>query len=331
MSMKRSRVLLVLLVAGVFAVAAGLRARSLLVTEKVKLRPQGHPAAWAAALPTPRDYVACPQVDPDEADRGPARIISLAPSISEIVCALGLRDRLVGRTPYCLYPPAIRSVMAVGALQDPNFEKIRSLSPDLVLVTANSGRLADGLRQLGIRYEPIPHDTLEEVYQAIERVGRVCDRPATAARLAASLRANVESLRAAAARHNLARRRVLVSLGELPVPPRAVWVAGPGSFLDGLTELAGCVNAAAGLLKVSHGELSLEGVRAANPDVILEFRENPDERTLLDLYRTWSELGDLEAIRLQRVRSLGGVEWLSAGPRITLSLHRFVIVLSEFE
>ncbi|MBP7935190.1 MAG: ABC transporter substrate-binding protein [Phycisphaerae bacterium] len=329
--MKRSRVLLVLLVAAVFTAAVGLRVRSLLVTEEVKLRPQGLPSAWAAALPTPKDYVAHPEVDPAEAGCGPARIISLAPSITEIVCALGLRDRLVGRTPYCLHPPDIESVTAVGALQDPNFEKIKSLSPDLVLVTANSGRLADGLRQLGIRHQSVPHDTLEEIYQAIDRVGRLCDRPATAARLVTVIRADVETLRAAAAGHILVRRPVLVALGELPVPPKAMWVAGPGSFLAGQIELAGCVNAAAGMLKVSHGELSLEGLRAANPAVILEFRARADERAMLDLYRAWSELGDLEAIRLQRVRSLGGMEWLSAGPRIALSLHRFIVVLAEFE
>lgn len=329
--MKRSRILLVLLVGGVFTVAVGLRVRSALVAEEVTLRPQGQPAAWAAALPVPRDYVAHPEVELNEAGRGPARIISLAPSITEIVCALGLRDRLVGRTPYCLHPPGIESVVAVGALQDPNFEKIKSLSPDLVLITANSGRLADSLRQLGIRYESVPHDTLDEVYKAIERVGQVCDRPATAARLVASIRDDVASLKAAAGGHAAGERRVLVSLGELPVPPRAVWTAGPGSFLEGQIELAGWGNSVAGLLKVSHGEVSLEGLRAANPDVILEFRERPDDQVMLDLYRSWSELGGLEAIRLQRVRSLGGMEWLSAGPRIALSLHRFIAALSEFE
>ena len=49
-----------------------------------------------------------------------------------------------------------------------------------------------------------------------------------------------------------------------------------------------------------------------------------------DLYKSWSEVGALEAVSNRRVRTIGGLEWLSAGPRIAVELHRFVTVLSEF-
>ena len=115
------------------------------------------------------------------------------------------------------------------------------------------------------------------------------------------------------------------------MPPKSVWAAGPGSFLDGLLELAGHTNAARGALKVSHGEIPLARMRILDPEVILEFREDVTDADKIDLYQTWAEVGDLQAIREQRVRSVGGREWLSAGPRIAIALHRLVTSLSEFD
>ena len=64
--------------------------------------------------------------------------------------------------------------------------------------------------------------------------------------------------------------------------------------------------------------------------MILEFREEPTPAIMADLYSSWSQVGRLQAIEQQRVRSLGGLEGLSAGPRVAIELHRFITVLSEF-
>jgi hypothetical protein len=248
-SLKRTWIL-GLVVGVVLAAAVGLRVYSYMNRPVVDLRPQ-YPATDAATLPAePRDYVVNPAVDPAERDLGPRRIVSLAPNITEVVCALGLRDRLVGRTPYCHYPPDVETVPAVGAVTDPNYEKIRSLSPDLVLITANSGAVAAGLERLGLRCQAVPHDRLQDVFAAIEQVGQACDRPATARHLAEAIRSDLERLRREAAQRAHTPQRVLVVLGELPVPPRGVWAAGPGSFLDELVRLAGHVNAGRDALNV---------------------------------------------------------------------------------
>jgi len=192
-TMSRSRVLFVV-VSGLLVGAFVLRVRSHLHRPEVTLK---HPANATWDLPAvspPSDYVAHPRVLPAEQNAGPDRIVSLAPNITEILCALGLRDRLVGRTPYCLHPPEIGSVPVVGALIDANFEKIKALSPDIVFVTSNSSRSIAGLQQLGLRHEIVPHDTLDEVYEAIERVGRICDRPETARELTAAIQADVARL-----------------------------------------------------------------------------------------------------------------------------------------
>jgi iron complex transport system substrate-binding protein len=280
-----------------------------------------------ATQPVPRDFVAHPSVAEGEQANGPRRIISLAPSITEVICALGLRDRLVGRTQYCVYPPGLESVPSVGALMDTNYEFIKSLQPDVVFVTANSGDMIGRLSALHLHGEPVPHNSVEDIYAAIRRVGEVCGRPRTADALIRAIQADVSNLQQQVAVAHRPSRRVLVMLGELPVPPSAIFVAGPGSFLDGLLQMAGGTNAARDALHSSHGEIPLEKLIQIDPELILEFRDRPAPGAIEDMYRSWSAVGELRAIRDRHVRTVGGLEWLSAGPRIALELQRFIAAM----
>lgn len=321
---------LIAVVVGLFLVAVGLRLKSQWQRagqQPVTTQPT---SAGPVQIPEPHDYVVKPWVAPDEVDHGPRRIISMAPSITEIVCALGMRDRLVGRTRYCFHPPGLELVETVGVMAEIDYGRLRALKPDLILTTRNSGDTLANLHKLGLRCEAVPHETLDEVYAAIVRIGDLCDRPKTAAALVGAIRADIERLQKQVAAMAIQPRRVLVVFGELPVPPKAVFVAGPGLFLDTLVRMAGHHNAAEGVLKSSQGEIPLEMLRVINPDVILEFRQKPGEVSMDDLYRTWSEVGRIDAIVERRVRPVGGYEWLSAGPRIAIELHRFITVLSEW-
>jgi iron complex transport system substrate-binding protein len=282
----------------------------------------------------PRDYVLHPDVAPGEENQGPARIISLAPSITETLCALGLQDRLVGRTQFCLYPPKITrpgGVPVVGGIMDTNLEMIRALQPDLVLNTANSGDVGPRLDALRLRHESLPHDSLEDVFVGIERAGVVCGRPQTAHQLVAAIRADLERLQNAVREAHARQLRVLVVCGDFPVPPSAVWVAGPGLFLDTLLRSSGHRNAAADLLKAPFGEIPLERLVVLDPDVILTFPDRPlTETQTAEIYRSWSPLACMQAIRSQHIRPVGSPQWLSAGPRIAIELHQLISVLGEF-
>ena len=147
-------------------------------------------------IPAPRDYVLHPDVAPGEEGRGPARIISLAPSITETLCA-GAGPGGSCRRPYPVLhvsaadsrQPRARGRWPYGhqSRDDPGIE------PDLVLTTSNSGVLGGKLEALGLRQESLPHDSLEDVFTAIERAGALCDRPETARRLVAAIRADLEA------------------------------------------------------------------------------------------------------------------------------------------
>lgn len=324
--------LLILVVAIMALIPVGLRIKSHLNAPATGLdSPSAATRPAVSALPVPRDYVSDPNVVPEETEAGPRRIISLAPSVTEIVCALGMQDRLVGRTRYCSWPPGIQSVPAVGVMAESNYGLIKSLAPDLVLAARNSGDTVADLTRLGLRCVPVPHEGLPELFAAIEEVGRLCDRPRTAEALVAAIQADIEQLRAAVKTQAKPPKRVIVLFGELPVPPKAVFVAGPGLFLDVLVEYAGHVNAAREVLKSSQGEIPLELLRVLDPEMILEFREPTDAAAMADVYSAWSRVGDLQAIRERRVRTVGGEEWLSAGPRFAIELHRFISALSEVD
>lgn len=324
--MKRS-VILFVLVGAVFIAAVGLRVYSHLHDGSARSYAEQR-TDERISIAEPVDYVAHPVVALDEIDHGPARIISIAPNITETLCALGMRDRLIGRTPFCLYPPGIKDIKAVGAIFDTNYELITAMQPDLIVVTANSGSLIDNLMKLELPVLSVPHETLDDVYRAIEQIGRRCDRTATARSLIRLIRADLDRLGCAAVRRPF---RVAITTGPMPVPAQSIFVAGPGSYLDDLLELTGHTNAVADVLDSPFGEIPIEKLLQIDPDVILEFRDDADFAVLEDVYTAWSRVGKLRAIEDRRVRTVGGAEWLSAGPRIAEALHHMILALADIE
>ncbi len=104
----------------------------------------------------------------------PQRIVSLLPSLTETVCALGQCQRLVGVDRYSNYPDAVRSLPQVGGGLDPNIEAIAALKPDLVLM-ATSTPVADRLQSLGIKVLSLEPKSHADVRRALQVVGRVLE------------------------------------------------------------------------------------------------------------------------------------------------------------
>lgn len=276
----------------------------------------GGAGSFAASLP---DYVVAPRVAPGESAPVALRIVSLAPNVTEICCALGQRDALVGRTTYCLHPPGIERVPALGALVDTNVEALVGLTPDLVIVSGDSRAISERLSQIGVPFEAVPDVGLADVYASIERVGALLGRPRTAAALVAALHADVD--RVIARHRGTPRRRVLLVTGTLTDPPEPPYVAGGGSFYAELIGLLGHEIALHDAPR-SFAPLSLEVIIDADPEVIVEL--DPDGRSRpngdADALRAWSRVGQLTAVRTQRVHVLIGPQHYVAGPRIAQTL-----------
>ena len=264
---------------------------------------------------TLHDWVLNPSVAEDEREGECPRLLSAAPNVTEICCALGLADCLIGRTRYCTYPPSIQAVRSIGALNDLNVEVLLELKPDMILVAGTSRAQTDRLSALNLAFDPLPDVSLADLYVAIERVGALTHRTQTAERLAAGVRADIEAVAARFAAGPPAR--VLLVTAPLPDPPTQADAAGPGTFYDDLLRRAGHVNVV-GAGGRPFTPLSLEFVLQADPDVIIELapdhaaRPGGDD----DARRVWAKLGPLKAVAGQRVHVLVGSQHFILGPRV---------------
>lgn len=197
--------------------------------------------------------------------RRPLRIISLAPSVTETLFALGAGDRVIADTTFCDYPPAAANLPKIGGYVDPNTEKIVALKPDLVLGARGNARDAlDRLASLGLPVVTVAPESLEEVEVSIRTIGRVIGAVQASEQLAtrcAQRRANV--LQQTQPLSTTGRPRTLLLFA-----PDSLFSAGPGSHLDEMIRFAGGVNVAAGA-KTPWPELSMETVVTADPQCII--------------------------------------------------------------
>lgn len=193
----------------------------------------------------------------------PRRLISLAPSITETLFALGLGDNVVGDTDYCEYPPEAKLKPHVGAILTPNLEKIVALKPDLVLGSpeANRRETADRLAQLGIPLYGVTAHSVDDMLRSIEDLGRMLGVEADSKKLAASLRQRIDAVEKRVAPRP--RPKVLFVVWYRPLT-----TAGPNTFISDVIQRAGGTSITENLL----GEwprLSLEEALRRDPDVIL--------------------------------------------------------------
>lgn len=195
--------------------------------------------------------------------QGPAeRIVSLVPSATNTLRALGVEARLVGRTDFDGELWA-KDLPSVGGGLQPNLEEIVALHPDLVVRFAGEqdARTPARLDDLGITHFAIRPDRLEDVYASITQLGALTGSEEAAAILVAGIRAELDALRSAVA--SRPRLRTVYVLGGTPP-----WVAGSGTYIDDVVSLSGGDNVFSDLGSL-YGSVSPEQMRARDIDVVL--------------------------------------------------------------
>lgn len=195
------------------------------------------------------------------------RIVSMAPSNTEILFAIGAGSQEIGRDDFSDYPDAAKSLPEVGGTEKYNNEQIVALRPDLVLAAEiNTPEQVKALESLGLTVYYLKNPaTLEEMYGNLETVAELTGREAEAATLIGSLKARVAAVDQKVATVT-ARPSVFYEIDA--TDPAKPYTAGPGTFIDLLIRRAGGTNIA-GTLKDQYPQLSLEQVVALNPSFIV--------------------------------------------------------------
>jgi len=241
----------------------------------------------------------------------PRRIVSLVPSITEILFALGLGDRVAGVTRFCDFPPEARAKPRVGGYADPGVEAVVALAPDLVFASADSTPrgLVSRLEALGVPVYVVYPRNLSGALATIAEVGRVAGAPAEGAALGRALAERVAAVEAAVA--GRPRPRVILCVMVQPVV-----VAGPGTLGDDLVRTAGGVNAVPAGVS-AYPTWGPESLLAADPDVIV-VSPHPGQPEPTSIFRAWPEL---RAVRDGRVVTVDA-DWVHRpGPRLAQGLE----------
>lgn len=229
--------------------------------------------------------------------RPAARIVSLSPSTTELLFAIGAGAQVVGRTRWCDYPPEVATVPSVGDGLNPNVELVVARRPDLVVFyasPANDGAIAR-LAELGITTASLRLDRLDEGPRAARLLGRLTGQSARADSLADAFATGLDSARAA---RPPATVRVAVLVWDNPPI-----VIGAGSFLTELLSLAGARNVFDDVPKPS-APTSVEAITARDPDLLLVLgKEAPPELVGRPEWR------GVRAVRLHRILAVAGSEF----------------------
>lgn len=201
----------------------------------------------------------------------PHRIISLAPSITEIVYVLGLGDRLVGVTTYCDFPEEAKKKQKIGGMSNPSLESVLSLGPDIVIMTTdgNPKEFEERLHLLKVRTYVFRARRLSELPQGIRDIGSVLGVKEKAETVARGIEGEINRFRERGQESNPpfakgGRGGIRVLFIVWPEP---LIVAGPGTAIDDVIKLLGAENVAS-KTKVPYPKYSIEEIIHQDPDVI---------------------------------------------------------------
>ncbi|MFI5395008.1 MAG: ABC transporter substrate-binding protein [Candidatus Binatia bacterium] len=238
----------------------------------------------------------------------PRRIISLAPSVTETLFALGAGTEVVGVSTYCDYPPEATKIARVGSFLTPNLEQIIALKPEVVIGVPSPGNEdpVKTLESLGLKVVIVEGDTVRQMRESIDIIAQAIGRPADGRRLIEQIDARMDAIQERL--RGAPPRRVLMAVGQKPLV-----AVGSGMFQDELIRMAGGINVAGGT-GLAWPHLNIEVVIAWAPEVIIDATMGTEENAhALDF---WRQFPSLPAVRDQRLYGYRSYQLLRPGPRM---------------
>ena len=241
----------------------------------------------------------------------PQRIVSLAPSNTEILASLGLLDRVVGVTDVCDYPPAVKNIPRIGGYSAISIEKVAASRPDLVVASDITPKeTISRLRELGLTVVLVAPRNIDHVVRDILMVGTLTGTEPAAEELAANLPARSAAAAPPSSSYNLTIAHVVWN--------DPIYVSGNDTLQNDVIVHAGGTNIFAG--KDGWGTVSLEEFLMRNPDIILVNggggMDNETKDIILEDFMTSPQYASLSAVKNHHVYAVDSNIISRAGPRI---------------
>jgi len=244
------------------------------------------------------------------------RIVSLVPAVTEMLFAIDAGPQVVGVGSFDNFPDAVGSLPRVGALLDPDVERILQLRPDLVVTYGSQSDLLQQLQRAGVRAFEYRHSGIPGIFQTLAELGSAVDRRDQADRVTRDLQQHLDQIRARVA--GRPRPRTLLVFERDPTSLRGLYASGGVGFLHEMLEIAGGVNVFADVQREAV-QPSTETLLARAPEVIVELRAAGlalATESVGGEQAAWSGLSAIPAVRLRRIHVLSGDHLVVAGPRI---------------
>lgn len=248
------------------------------------------------------------------AQQAPQRIISIIPAVTEILFAIGAGPQVVAVSRFDSFPPEVQKLPAVGALIDPDLERILALRPDLVAVYGSQTDLRAQLDRAKVPVYLYSHAGLADVTTTIREIGERVGHADAARKLADRIETRIRAISVQVS--GRPKPRTLIVFGRENGALRGVYASGGVGFVHDMVEAAGGENVFADIPRQAV-QATTELILSRRPDVVLELRAgslNPDE--LKRETAVWNTLSALPAVRTGRVVLLADERTVVPGPRV---------------
>lgn len=264
----------------------------------------------------------------------PQRIVSFSPVGTEILFALGQKERIAAVTDFCDYPPEALKKPKVGGFASINYEMLILMKADLVVLQDMHSQFVPQLKSLKIPYVILKQDSIEDICKSITELGRICGSGTIAERMVKNILSEVGSLRAKV--KGKARPSVMVCVSrELSEPViSTIYIAGQNNFYNELIDIAGGVNVSKER-RIAYPQVSPDGISKMNPNIIIDlvgdksYYHSKDKIDLETIFSTkylknqWERSVSADAVKRGRIAVMNGTVYLRPGPRVGEVLRSF--------
>jgi iron complex transport system substrate-binding protein len=258
------------------------------------------------------------------AQAAPQRIVSTAPGITEILFALGVGNRVVGVTEYCVYPPEVKKLPKIGSFVSPSMEVIVSLRPDIIFVQRTAIQDAAKFVPLRLQTAEVELERIPDIYAAIQTIGNAAGVPDKARTLVQNIQKQLAEIRKRV--EGRPKTPAMFIVGRIPGKLEGIIAAGGKSYISEMIEVAGGRNIFADS-RVSYPKVLHEELLARNPQVIIDMGEHADASSLsaaqiaseTALYNRYPSIA---AVKDKRVHIVSSSAYVVPGPRVVECARR---------